>query len=44
MHLLRVQELFAEGDAHDEEQLDLQQAVEHIVRFSAAGVREYAGP
>ncbi len=44
VHLLRVQELFAEGDAHDGEQLDLGQAVEHIVRFSAAGVREYAGP
>ncbi len=42
LHIMRVQEIFSDADASSDERLDVGDAVEHIVRFTAAGVRAYA--
>ena len=43
MHAVCAKEMFEEGGQSETFRVDIEGLVDHIVRFSAAGVRAYAG-
>ena len=42
VQLIRVKTMFEQTENPEFPKLDLSQAVDHVVRFSAAGIRAYA--
>jgi len=43
LNVIRAQELFKELDKQEMPLLDLKKSIEHVVRFSVGGVRQYLG-